>query len=83
MVIRDELVGWVKSMDQYRSGRGADRQFFLSVWSRQPIKVDRKGAKPILVSNPCLAVVGGIQPDLLPELADAAQREDGFLDRLL
>jgi DNA-binding HxlR family transcriptional regulator len=27
--------------------------------------------------------VGGIQPDLLPDLADAAQREDGFLDRLL
>jgi DNA-binding HxlR family transcriptional regulator len=28
-------------------------------------------------------VCGGIQPDLLPSLADAAQREDGFLDRLL
>src|SRR5262249_45146324 len=26
---------------------------------------------------------GGVQPDLLPDLADAAQREDGFLDRLL
>jgi len=43
LLFRDELAGWVKSMDQYRSGRGADRQHFLSMWSRSPIKVDRKG----------------------------------------
>ncbi len=83
VLTKDELVGWVKSMDQYRGGRGADRQHFLSFWSRQTVKVDRKGGAPIMVSRPCLSVLGGIQPDLLPELADAARREDGFLDRLL
>ncbi len=84
LVAKDELAGLVRGMDQYRSGKGADRQNYLSMWSREPIKVDRKGnPRPILVEHPHLSVVGGIQPDMLPELADAAQREDGFLDRLL
>jgi hypothetical protein len=80
---KDELVSWVTSMNQYRGGKGADRQHFLSMWSRELIKVDRKGAPPIVVAHPCLAVVGGIQPDMMSELADASRREDGFLDRLL
>jgi hypothetical protein len=84
VLIKDELVGWVKSMDAYRGGRGSDRQHYLSWWSRMADKVDRKGTPvPIWIEQPCLAVVGGIQPDLLPDLADATQREDGFPDRLL
>jgi hypothetical protein len=84
-LVKDELSGWVRSMDQYRSGgKGADRQHFLSMWSRSLIKVDRKSSPaPIVVPRPVLAVAGGIQPDLLPDLADSAQREDGFLDRVL
>jgi hypothetical protein len=80
---KDELVSWVTSMNQYRGGKGADRQLFLSMWSRELIKVDRKGGPPIVVARPCLAVIGGIQPEMLPELADASRRDDGFLDRLL
>ena len=85
LLFKDELTGWVRGMDQYRSGgRGADRQHYLSMWSRSLIKVDRKSsAEPIIVARPLLSVFGGIQPDLLPDLADAAQREDGFVDRLL
>jgi hypothetical protein len=85
LLTKDELTGWVRSMDQYRAGgKGADRQHYLSMWSRSFIKVDRKSNPvPIIVERPHLSVVGGIQPDLLPELADAAKREDGFLDRLL
>ncbi len=84
LLMRDELVGWVRGMDMYRGGKGADRQHFLSMWSRATIKVDRKHHEhPILVQRPCLAIVGGIQPDLIKDLADAAEREDGFLDRLL
>ena len=83
-LFRDELVGWVKSMDQYRSGKGADRQHYLSMWSRTSIKIDRKSSPvPIIVPRPCLAVVGGIQPDVLPDLQENALRNDGFVDRLL
>lgn len=85
VLFRDELVGWVKSMDAYRSGgKGADRQHYLSMWSRSPIKIDRKSSPaPIIVDRPCLSVVGGIQPDVLPDLLEHAARDDGFIDRLL
>jgi hypothetical protein len=84
VLFRDELVGWVKSMDQYRSGKGADRQHYLSMWSRTSIKIDRKSSPvPIVVPRPCLAVVGGIQPDVLSDLQENAMRNDGFVDRLL
>jgi hypothetical protein len=85
VLVRDELVGWVKSMDAYRSGgKGADRQNYLSMWSRSQIKIDRKSSpEPITVSRPCLSVFGGIQPDVLPDLVEHASRDDGFIDRLL
>lgn len=85
VLFRDELVGWVKSMDAYRSGgKGADRQHYLSMWSRSPIKIDRKSRPdPIMVQRPCLSVVGGIQPDVLPDLIENTARDDGFIDRLL
>ena len=84
LMIKDELSGWVAGMDQYRAGRGADRQVFLSVWSGSPAIIDRKtqGA-PIFVPHPFLNVMGGIQPDMLPELCHAKDRADGFLDRIL
>jgi hypothetical protein len=81
---RDELVGWVKAMDQYRSGgKGADRQFWLSTWSNRPVSVDRKGqqGEPLSVLRPFVSVIGAIQPTVLPELAEG--REDGMLERFL
>ena len=80
---RDELLGWVKGMDQYKSGgRGAERQFWLSVWSNRPVKVDRKGQQgPISALRPFVSVMGSIQPDVMPELAE--NREDGMLERFL
>jgi hypothetical protein len=41
--LEDELSGWVRRMDQYKGGKGADRQFFLGVWSNRQVAVDRKG----------------------------------------
>ena len=80
---RDELVGWVKGMDQYKAGgKGAERQFWLSVWSNEPTSVDRKGQQaPVSVLNPFIGVIGSIQPDILKELAE--NREDGMLERFL
>ncbi|MBI4499454.1 MAG: DUF3987 domain-containing protein [Chloroflexi bacterium] len=82
-LVRDELVSWVKPFDAYKSGRGGDRQNWLSLWAGAPIKVDRKGAAPISVPEPVIGVAGGIQPDLLIELANEAGRRDGFIERIL
>ncbi len=79
----DELSGWVRQMDQYKSGdKGTDRQFWLSAWSNSFVSVDRKGRKePLMVYRPFVAVAGGIQPGILSELKN--NREDGLLDRFL
>src|SRR5215211_848024 len=79
---KDELSGWARAMNQYKSGKGADRQFWLSAWSNSSTSVDRKSrAEPIIIPMPFVSVVGAIQPNILPELADG--REDGLLDRFL
>ncbi|MBA5871506.1 MAG: DUF3987 domain-containing protein [Nitrospira sp. CR2.1] len=87
LLVRDELVAWAKSMNQYRGGRGADRQSYLSIYGASSIRIDRKGnekeAVSILVPRPHLSVVGCIPPSVLPALEDEGGREDGFLARLL
>ncbi|HVF01098.1 MAG TPA: DUF3987 domain-containing protein [Rubrobacteraceae bacterium] len=80
---QDELSGWVLSMNQYKAGgKGADRQFWLRVWSNATVKVDRKSRKvPAIIPEPWVSVVGSIQPEILPELHIG--RNDGMLDRFL
>src|SRR5680860_83455 len=80
---RDELVGWVCSHDAYKGGKGGERQQHLSNWSSANLKVDRKTKEPIIVRDPVVCVTGGIQPDLLAELAQEVGRRDGFLERFL
>jgi hypothetical protein len=82
-IIRDELSAWVKSMNQYKKGKGADREFWLSCWAGAPAHVDRKGSEPIILFSPFLSVCGCIPPDILPELTDEKNRADGFMDRVL
>lgn len=80
-VVRDELAGWVASFNAYRQGAG--RQSYLSVWAGSPLKVDRKGSGTIWVPRPCVAVYGGIQPDMLGELGEKDGKRDGFIERFL
>jgi hypothetical protein len=84
LLFRDELTAWVRSLDMYRA-KGTDRQFFLSAWSGEMVKVGRKSAhgKPVILPHPFIAVLGGIQPDLLSELEAEGGKEDGFLHRIL
>src|SRR5262249_4503197 len=50
LVFRDELPAWVRGLNQYK-GRGTDRQFYMSLWSGEMVKVDRKseGKRPIII----------------------------------
>jgi hypothetical protein len=80
-MIRDELVGWVKAHDAYR--QAGDRQTWLSLWAGSSLKIDRKTAAPLFIPSPSVSVAGGLQPERLPDLRDAATRDDGFVDRLL
>ena len=79
-ILSDELTGWLGSHDKY-SGKGNDRQAYLSLWSSLPLSVHRKLDGVISVNLPVLSVVGGVTPSSLPRLHGNA--EDGFLSRIL
>jgi hypothetical protein len=85
LMYQDELSAWVGSMNQYRQGKGADKEFFLSAWGGQSYVMDRVSLEnvPIEVNNPFLSVVGAIPPDMLGGLDPAAGQADGFLTRIL
>lgn len=83
VVRRDELVGWVRSFDAYKAGRGGERQTWLTLWSGRPVKVDRAGRDPYFCARPCVSVCGSVQPDMLPQLEEEAGCRDGFLERIL
>lgn len=82
-LVFDELTSWVHGMNAYRGGKGGDRQAYLSQWAGTPLKIDRKGQETVFVPRPCIGVVGGVQPDLLKDLADEGGRRDGFVERIL
>jgi hypothetical protein len=84
VLIKDELTALVTGANQYKGGRGSDRQFWLKNWTGAPVAVDRKAQDtPVILNHPFAAVVGCIQPDLLVSLRDDKGRADGFLDRFL
>lgn len=83
---RDELLGWIRSMNQYRGGEGADRQHYLSIWAGSPIKVDRqKNPEPTYIRAPFVAITGGIQPTVVEQLRQSRVKtsDDGLFERLL
>src|SRR5215212_4844100 len=83
LIIKDELSGWLGGMNQYKQGgKGADRQFWLSVHTNQPVSVDRKSSdEPVIVPHPWVSVIGGIQPEVLPDFGK--DRGDGLIDRFI
>ena len=81
-LIQDELSGWIAGMNQYKGGKGNDRQKYLQIWGGQTVAIDRKSSdEPEIVERPFLTICGGIQPSRLKDLADS--REDGFFERFL
>jgi len=80
-LVRDELAGWLKDMNKYRAG--SDEQFYLSIWSGKPVKVNRKTQDTISIFNPKVDVIGTIQPGILNDIANGSKSKNGFIDRIL
>lgn len=83
---RDELVGWIAGMDQYRDGgKGDDRQFWLSLWDNHDFSIERKcheDGMPITAARPYVSIFGTIQPDVVRKLS-TRDEQDGFIERIL
>jgi hypothetical protein len=80
---RDELAGWIGSMEKYATGRGpgADRGFWLQAFDGGPYHVDRIKRGETYIRNLSVSLIGGIQPARLAELHGLTS--DGLLQRFL
>ncbi|MCA3636076.1 MAG: DUF3987 domain-containing protein [Methylobacterium sp.] len=83
LVERDEIAGWIGSMEKYNNGAGgaADRAFWLEAFNGLPFTVDRISRPSISVENLSVSIVGGIQPSRLAELQGL--KSDGLLQRFI
>ncbi len=83
LLARDELAGWIRSFDAYKSGRGGDAQHWLSMHNGESVIVDRKGSGTIYVPSAAVSITGGVQPGILDRVLGCEHREGGLLARLL
>ena len=83
LVKRDELAGWLGSMEKYGAGKGslADRAFWLKAYDGGPYTFDRISRDSDHIANLSVSLIGGIQPARLGEIPGLAS--DGLLQRFL
>jgi Protein of unknown function (DUF3987) len=82
LLARDELAGWLGSLEKY-GGSGGDRAFYLEAFGARGYTVDRvKEKTPIIVPALTVGIAGGIQPDRLNSSV-LSQDDDGMTARFL
>jgi hypothetical protein len=82
VIVSDELATFIDGMNNYSKGDRAS--LYLTLWSNKATSVDRVGKPiPIMVTQPFLNVIGGIQPRVLPKLFPSNKIDNGFLQRFL
>lgn len=81
-IFNDEILGLFKSINRYSSGNFMEQ--LLSAWSGTQIKITRKGEdEPVVIDNPCISIVGTLQPGRAGDLLTNEVIENGMVDRLL
>lgn len=76
----DELIGFIKCFNKYRSGN--DEEMWTQLYNGGSVIVNRMSSRPLNIENTCIGVIGTIQPGLLGEFAKG-KTESGFVDRWL
>jgi hypothetical protein len=64
----DELSALIRGQNQYRSGRGTDKESLLSGRDGSAQKVDRAGGKRLFIARSAYSITGSTQPDTLRSL---------------
>lgn len=80
-ILADELSGFIKRMNQYKSGD--EVQKWLELWSGSPVLLQRISREENKVTDPFCSVVGGIQPGVLESLSKEENEHNGFFHRFL
>ena len=84
-MVLHELTALVASFDQYRGGKGADRQFYLQNYDGDEIIKDRVGHEynePVTTPAPFMAIAGAMPPAMLPTIYGKGN-QDGMMERFI
>jgi hypothetical protein len=75
----DELAGFFNSANQYRSGKGSDKEDLLECWSGNGAVIARAAGTTVNVGAVSLSIYGNIQPKVLaPFLGDGSDDNGTF-----
>lgn len=80
---RDELAGWLAKLNGKEGGE--DRAFYLELYDRlTPYAFDRIMRGTVIIENPLLSIIGGIQPSKIAGVVRGAvsgESDDGLIQR--
>jgi hypothetical protein len=82
VVAPDELSALFNSFDQYKGGKGSDRDFWKSAADGAAVKIDRASSETRFVAQTSISVTGTIQPEALRSQMAGGDR-DGFWSRFM
>jgi len=82
LIYQDEISGLILGLNQYKRGKGNDRQHYLELFNSASWKIDRKYESQF-ISNTGAAIIGGIQPKIVPKVFSQHAFDDGLLPRFL
>jgi CRISPR-associated protein Cmr3 len=77
----DELAGFFSSQNQYRSGRGSDKEDLLEAWSGNGAVIARAAGTTVNVGAVSLSLYGNIQPKILAPLLGDGNDDNGTFAR--
>ena len=85
LIKRDEISGWLGSMEQYTSKGGANavRGFWIQAFDGGYHSVHRIGRGDIHIDNLSVSIIGGIQPKKMAEHGLLKLTSDGLLQRFI
>jgi hypothetical protein len=85
IAIQDELSNFIASQNQYRAGKGNDRESWLRLHDGNSARVVRAGGS-IYIAGARLSMFGGVQPAIFRKMFqsnDGVYQADGTMYRLL
>ncbi len=85
LVVQDELSSFITSQNQYKSGKGSDREAWLKLWDGNAARIVRVG-RSIHITGARVSLFGGIQPGIFRRAFtgdDGIYLEDGTIFRFL
>jgi hypothetical protein len=82
LCIQDELSAIITGLNQYKGGRGNDREAWLKLFDGSPAHVVRVSGS-VFISGARLCLYGGIQPAIFARAFDGLLKSDGTLFRYL